>query len=297
VQRPFETRWQEVRAGDILREGDRLSGPVDALLPGGATLAGYEGSEVTVASAVPLRLALGAGRILCRTDRPLTVTGPDGAELACDQGWFEASLQPLPARPTRGSITLEEAAELVAKRTKKKIAVDPGLRDEEVMIDFDPDRYGEQMIKGLEQALPPGIHLFPAPDGSLAVLPEQVERDPGEQTLRVRVREGRVRLTGTQGAATVAAGKESRVTGRGLPLAARPAPLPGDAGRARRSWSREVSLDEREGLVRFGGLRGVLQQADRRYWFSVADADVRLDLQADRSVASLPVTIEYGRLP
>lgn len=297
VQGPREARWRELKAGDLLREGDRISGAMDARLVNGGTLATYEGTEAMAVKAVPLELALGDGRLLCRTGAPVSVAGPDGSTLACATGWFEASLRPLPVRPTEGAWTLEQAAEEVEKRTKKKMAVDPGLLEEEVRMAFDPDRYGEQVIKGFEEALPPGIYVFPTSDSSYSVLPEHAERDAGERTLRVQVREGTAMLSGSRGSTEVAAGKESRVTGRGLALAPRRAALPGSGDRRRRSWRSEVVLDEREGLVRFEGLHGVLQQQDRLYWFRVADAAVRLDLKSDRSVAALPMQFEYGRLP
>lgn len=288
VQRPGEGVWRELREGMVLFEGDRVSGAMQGKLRGGAEISTESGAEVALLSADPLDVALEAGTLWCSTDVALRIIGPNGAEIACSDGQFEASLRPLPVLPSRGATPLEEAVAMVSNRTNyKRIDIDRRLLDEQLLVDLDPTLEGEALFKALEKSLLPGAVIMPRPGGGLVIGPVHENRELGDTTLALLVRNGTAKIAGL----TVGAGFESRVNGQGnalAPVSAKPHKT--DDSVYRRGIDVRVESGE---VVRIDGMNGVFVHGNRRYWFRINEATARLDLAGATSV---PVRIECGPL-
>ena len=290
VQHPGEGVWRELAAGMVLREGDRISGELAAsLLDGGATISTERGAELALLSARPLDLALEAGSFRCQTEIPLRVIGPKGSRIVCSSGWFEASLNPLPVLPSDGALGLDQAVAIVSDRTNyKKIDVDRRLRDEHLRVDLDTNLEGEALFKALENSLPSGVVMMPTAAEGFVIGPVHENREIGDMTMALLVNKGTATIAGGE----VPAGYASRVNGRGMALASSPAQRP-----RQDSWTGGVNVRlESGGLVRVDGMNGVFEHDHKRYWFRINEATAKLDLSRARSSASVPVSIEYGRL-
>lgn len=289
VQRPGEAVWRELSPGMVLREGDRISGEIEGTLSAAASLSTGPGTEVSLVSADPLDLALEAGSFRCQTEVPLRVIGPNGSEIACSAGWFEASLRALPVLPSDGAVPLDRAVAIVTERTNyKKIDVDRRLRDEQLHIDLDTTLEGEALFKALESSLPSGVVMMPTGSGHV-IGPVHQSRELGDMTLAVLVNKGSARIAGVE----IAAGYGSSVNGRGHALA--PTFAKHDADDLIYRGGVDVRLESGQ-VVRIDGMNGVFEHNQRRYWFRINGATASLDLGGAPSTASVPVSIDYGPL-